>query len=91
MTFATGTKSGTVVKTRSTLMQGRSEADKEGGLSHLPTTFQSLINIFSTQLLANGRGGRGGEVARFFLDIRKFLPTYRNYSGHTYENFPDIS
>ena len=48
-----------------------------GGLSHLPTTFQSLINIFSTQLLANGRGGRGGGSRKIF-------------SGHT-KIFADIS
>ena len=50
--------------------------DEDGGdvVSHLPTSFQSLINIFPKELLASGGGG-GGRSQIFFR-------TYKYFSGH---------
>ena len=65
--------------------QGRSEEIKKGGVvSHSPTTFQSLINIFSPKIVS----GEGiGVVAKYPPDIRKVFPFF----GRTKIQFPDVS
>ena len=79
------------MKTRGRLRAVAKRIKNSGGgrcvVSHLPTTFQSLINIFFCKIVGEGRW----EGARFFPDIGNvFGHVVISPDIHSTKIFPDI-